>query len=494
MDKALSPTQTPDAARAGEWPLAVESGDAARVQSLLASGAGVDATFDRGETALMRASARGYADVARVLLAAGADVNARRDDGFTPLILAVFFGQEDVVRLLLEAGADTSARTALGTTAAKWAASRGFKEIVELLREVEASHPPRAQEPEERPRAATGEARPAVTSAFELQELPSAPPDPSDARRASTVGHEDSNRRTDEHQDLKTKMEAIVAASSASTAREPGAADIREGTSFINNEAVEGATVESPRSEEFKTPTPFAPDESASKTTRKDSPAPSGSRFRSVLQSWPVTAGALVLIVASVASVFLLQGSSETSGTRPATTAGEAPQPVVPQTPSQAAETLPQPSPSVTPEVAQPLPAAPGTYDSFPFTTSPQEVTVSSGASTTGTAPASNVPSVVSESDIGGGGRTTEGEETRGRATPRETRGASPASADAPREAREGEGVDEGAARETPPRNPPPRTGVETRRTTAGAPPPSNGNTPPPAPTPAERRKVIPWP
>lgn len=493
MDKALSPTQTPHAALAGEWPLAVESGDAARVQSLLASGAAVDATFDRGETALMRASARGYADVARVLLEAGADVNARRDDGFTPLILAVFFGQEDVVRLLLEAGADTSARTALGTTAAKWAASRGFKEIAELLKEAEASRPARAREPEERPRAATGEVRPVPTSTFKLRELPSEPPDPPDERRASTVGHEDLKGRADEHQDLKTRMEAIVAASPVGAVRDHGAAtaDMRGDDSFINNEAVEGATVESPRSEEFTTRTPFAPDESASKTARKDSPAPSGSRFRSVLQSWPVTAGALILIVASVASVFLLQGSSETSATRPAT-AGEAPQPVVPQTPAQAAETLPQPSPSVTPEVAQPLPAPPGTYDSFPFTTNPQEVTTSSGPPQT-TGAASNVPAVVSESDIGGGGRPTESEETRGRATPRETRGASPAAA-APREAREGEGVDEGAARETPPRNPPPRTGVETRRTTAGAPPPSTGNTPPPAPTPAERRKVIPWP
>lgn len=497
MDKALSSTQTPDAARAAEWPLAVESGDAARVQSLIASGAAVDATFDRGETALMRASARGYDDVARVLLDAGANVNARRDDGFTPLILAVFFGQEDVVRLLLEAGADTSARTALGTTAAKWAASRGFKEIVELLGEAEASRPAPAREPEEPTRAATVEVRPAATSTFELQEPPSAPQDFPDARRASTVGREDSKRQTGEHRDLKTEMEAIVAASSASTAREPGAAtaDIREGSPFIKAEASEGATVESPRAEEFTATAALAPDESASKTTRKESPASSGSRFRSVLQSWPVSAGAVVLIVASAASVILLRRGADSSSARPAATAGGAHQPVVPQTPTQAAETLPQPSPSVTPEVAQPLPAAAGTYDSFPFATSPQEVPVSSGASTTGTAPASNVPSVVSESDIGGGGRTTESEEARGRATSRETRGASPASAaNAPREAREGDGVDEGAARETPPRNPPPRTGVETRRTTTGAPPPSSANTPPPAPTPAERRKVIPWP
>lgn len=124
----------PEAAAARALAEAAEAGDAARVSSLVASGAFVDARLRGGETPLMRASARGYADVARALLDAGADASARRTDGFTPLILAAFFGHEEVVRLLLERGADASARTGLGTTAEKWAASRGFEGVGSLLR------------------------------------------------------------------------------------------------------------------------------------------------------------------------------------------------------------------------------------------------------------------------------------------------------------------------------------------------------------------------
>src|SRR5256714_14012763 len=91
--------------------------------------------------ALMSATDEG--DAARVasLVAAGADVNAQRGDGFTPLVLAVFFGHEEVARLLLERGADADARTRLGTTAESWAAARGFAEIARLLRSADAARP-----------------------------------------------------------------------------------------------------------------------------------------------------------------------------------------------------------------------------------------------------------------------------------------------------------------------------------------------------------------
>jgi hypothetical protein len=132
--EAFGAPNGPEAAAARSLAEAAEAGDAARVASLLASGAFADARLRGGETPLMRASARGYADVARTLLDAGADAAARRTDGFTPLILAAFFGHEEVVRLLLERGADTSARTDLGTTAEKWAESRGFAGVTSLLR------------------------------------------------------------------------------------------------------------------------------------------------------------------------------------------------------------------------------------------------------------------------------------------------------------------------------------------------------------------------
>ena len=132
--EAFGAPNGPEAAAARSLAEAAEAGDAARVASLLASGAFADARLRGGETPLMRASAHGYADVARTLLDAGADASARRTDGFTPLILAAFFGHEEVVRLLLERGADASARTGLGTTAEKWAESRGFAGVNSLLR------------------------------------------------------------------------------------------------------------------------------------------------------------------------------------------------------------------------------------------------------------------------------------------------------------------------------------------------------------------------
>jgi hypothetical protein len=525
MDKALSPTPTTT-----EWTQAVESGDAALVESLLASGAHVEATFERGETPLMRASARGYADVAQLLVGAGANVNARRDDGFTPLILAVFFGHEDVVRLLLEAGADASAQTKLGTTAERWAASRGFDEIVELLKEAEASRPPRPPAPEGRTQveagpdspvraetepdaptrfeaetegrknAGTQEVRPVATSSFKPSELPPEPrgssvrrQDSAGARRRASV---DRQSLSVEQQDIKARMEALVASSSVGASRDSDTAETsaREGDSFVNDATRDGATVESPRAEEISSATLDAPGESPSRTNPKGSPSSSGSRFRSVLQSWPVTAGAVVLIVGSLASVFLLRRGAETSDARPAPSAtGGALQPVVPQTLPPSAESAPLPSPTVTPEVAQPLNVAPGTYDSFPFTTSPPDVTASGAPPTPGNS--SNVPSVVSESgEGGGGGRATESDAPRARASDPQTREATPASPAASRASSEDEGADEDAARDAPARGAQPRAGVETRRTATQAPPPSPVNPSAPAPTPAERRKVIQWP
>jgi hypothetical protein len=132
--EAFGAPNGPEAAAARALAEAAEAGDASRVASLVASGAFADARLRGGETPLMRACARGYADVARALLDAGADASARRTDGFTPLILAAFFGHEEVVRLLLERGAEAHARTGLGTTAEKWAESRGFAGVTSLLR------------------------------------------------------------------------------------------------------------------------------------------------------------------------------------------------------------------------------------------------------------------------------------------------------------------------------------------------------------------------
>ena len=118
---------------------AAGEGDAARVESLLAAGADVNAAAEGGETALLRAASKGRLQVVRTLLKAGADPNAEREDGFTALGVAVFFGYADIVRELLAGGADPTAKGRLGTTAEQWARFSGFTEIVELLRNPEAA-------------------------------------------------------------------------------------------------------------------------------------------------------------------------------------------------------------------------------------------------------------------------------------------------------------------------------------------------------------------
>jgi hypothetical protein len=127
---------------------AVESGDAAEAQRLIAAGAAADAPVASGETALMVAAAKGFTDVAQVLLDGGAEVNAKRNDGFTPLLVAVFYGHEEMARLLLERGADKSERTRHGSTAEAWAAAHGFASVAALLKNMT---PVRAPAPAPRP-------------------------------------------------------------------------------------------------------------------------------------------------------------------------------------------------------------------------------------------------------------------------------------------------------------------------------------------------------
>ncbi|MBA3242645.1 MAG: ankyrin repeat domain-containing protein [Acidobacteria bacterium] len=440
MEKALSPTLPPtDEARA--WQHAVEAGDAARVKTLLASGMRVEATLGKGETALARAAARGYADVVQILLGAGAHVNARREDGFTPLILAVFFGHEEIVRLLLGAGADVTAQTSLGTTAEKWAASRGFREIVELLKDAGAARVP-AQESGSRPEGEAEESR-TVEVAQAVEDAP---------------GKGDSD----------------------------------------DSDSDEGATFGELRPTEISESPFVVPDRAESKTTTQDLPSVSRSRFGRALASWPVTAAAVVLIVASAVAVYTLRRGAAPSGAglQPVSTAtGEAPQTVVPLTPPPIGDATPQPSPNAA-QVAQPSPLMPGDAGVMPFNPNPQNVVIYEPplpAPRTEAAPSSNSLSVVSESGGGGGGdgRTSEGGPSRSRAVGEESRETT--RADAPGATREDKRGDEDASGGATARTPP-RTEVETRRiTTAPLPPASRGNAPAPTATP-ERRKVIQWP
>ncbi len=82
------------------------------------------------ETALMRASAKGYTDAVRVLIEKGSDVNAQDKWGKTALMRAAFEGKADTVIALINAGADVNIQDENGETALMKAAHWGRTEVV----------------------------------------------------------------------------------------------------------------------------------------------------------------------------------------------------------------------------------------------------------------------------------------------------------------------------------------------------------------------------
>jgi hypothetical protein len=468
---------------------AVADGDAATVSLLLAEGARADAALTHGgETPLMRASARGYVDVARVLLDAGADSNAQRADGFTPLILAVFFGHEAVVRLLVEHGADASARTRLGMTAEGWAASRGFAEMAALLRTAEAARPrvevvsprsdvnvrsdvsTRADARTSRAKAVTlpfddevsifarkgrrQESRGTVASAFAAM-----------GDRADATGREDkvTTRREDE---VTTSREDLT------TGREVKVATNREQVKVAINREDE-----------------VAADSFASNVSLRRGgqvPAhPSASAFRlgHFLSSWQGSVGTALLLLAFVVAVFAFWRG----GTTAREVAQPTPSPLAPQIAAQPLAQItptPQPSPAFpTPDAQAVMPVTDPAY-ALPNTAGqPYYVPpVASGPAAPSNASRDLV--VVSE-----GGTPTQ--EDAGRAKRKTEAGASETTAGSAQV----EGRDETSATEDSRANRSTRTPDAEQRS---SPPAARPSTPPPAaPAPSAtpgRGKVIQWP
>ena len=126
---------------------AARSGDIARAERALATGANPNIVSRRGQTALHVAAWHGRPGVARTLIRARADVNARGGRaGETPLHTAARANQPEMVILLLGAGARTSLRTLgesdpdirgnrhpAGMTAGEIAAAAGFDGVSRLL-------------------------------------------------------------------------------------------------------------------------------------------------------------------------------------------------------------------------------------------------------------------------------------------------------------------------------------------------------------------------
>jgi uncharacterized protein len=132
-----------------EW--AASYGSLEIVEALLARGADVNLArgvnpatniLDRScsqttdETALIDASDKGYEGIVRALLAAHADANARDCHGRTALIFASSKNHADVVKLLLAAGAEVNAADNSGTTALKWADLSHAHNVKKLLKDA----------------------------------------------------------------------------------------------------------------------------------------------------------------------------------------------------------------------------------------------------------------------------------------------------------------------------------------------------------------------
>jgi ankyrin repeat protein len=117
---------------------AAQSGDAAKLKNLLASGADHAVTDEAGETPLMHAAHGGHVAAVEVLISAGADVNAKSPHGWTALAKAAYNGEAErgyveVIEVLHQAGASLDDRIFFGITPLMLAAGGGDASVVEWL-------------------------------------------------------------------------------------------------------------------------------------------------------------------------------------------------------------------------------------------------------------------------------------------------------------------------------------------------------------------------
>ena len=144
VDRLASPETVNAAGPGGVTPLmlAARLGHGAIVTRLLAAGAAVNASDERGFTPLFHAcydpdDDRGRHDVVEILLAAGADKEARIGFGVRPLMYAAGNGEAGVVEALLRAGADPMARNEVGRTALMMVKDRDYVDVINILHEAE---------------------------------------------------------------------------------------------------------------------------------------------------------------------------------------------------------------------------------------------------------------------------------------------------------------------------------------------------------------------
>lgn len=112
----------------------MKASNRAVAELLIDNGADIHAKTIFGKTALHTAAANGKKDVVEALIAANADVNIKESfGGHTALHEALVSGNNEIAEALIEAGADTDTLTSHGSSSIELAIWFGNLEIVKLL-------------------------------------------------------------------------------------------------------------------------------------------------------------------------------------------------------------------------------------------------------------------------------------------------------------------------------------------------------------------------
>ncbi|MBU0729218.1 MAG: ankyrin repeat domain-containing protein [Proteobacteria bacterium] len=93
----------------------------------------IDRCFENGETPLILAISHGYTDIALLLIARGADINLSNNKGISPLMAAGEADNYDLFNLFIIKGADISLRDSQGENALHKTARLGHAKPVQLL-------------------------------------------------------------------------------------------------------------------------------------------------------------------------------------------------------------------------------------------------------------------------------------------------------------------------------------------------------------------------
>eukprot|EP00698_Gefionella_okellyi_P012126 TRINITY_DN3237_c0_g1_i1.p1 TRINITY_DN3237_c0_g1~~TRINITY_DN3237_c0_g1_i1.p1 ORF type:complete len:486 (-),score=95.97 TRINITY_DN3237_c0_g1_i1:1030-2487(-) len=112
---------------------AASSGNVAELQSLIQSGANIEAKSEVGFTPLALAARGHHAEAAKFLLQSGANANSTSDLGTTPLMLAAACGSKELILMLLAHKSKVNALSKHNDCALLWAAAGGHAEVVSVL-------------------------------------------------------------------------------------------------------------------------------------------------------------------------------------------------------------------------------------------------------------------------------------------------------------------------------------------------------------------------